>query len=174
MQAEIYSELEKHLSEASRVVRLKGGDPFIFGRGFEEKKYVEDLGYQVEVIPGLSSSVGLATLIGLPLTHRNISSGFAVITGHGCANKEIEFANYANVETIVVLMGVKNRVKICSGLIEHGRSEKESVAFIENGSLENQKIVFSSLGQVAKGELEVLNPAVYVIGDVVKLLEKND
>lgn len=166
----IFKQLLSHLEQSKVVVRLKGGDPFIFGRGFEEKNFVEGHGYKVEVVPGISSATGIASFAGIPLTHRELSSGFAVVTGHLCNDNSLVYKDYVNIPTIVVLMGVKNRKEIASGFIDAGRKKNEKIAFIQDGLLDKQRIVFSTLEKVAEGQLEIESPAVFIIGDTLNLI----
>ena len=162
-------------AQAGKVVgRLKGGDPFIFGRGGEEWGLAVDHGIEVEFVPGISSAVGVPGLAGIPLTHRQISQGFAVVTGHLDEIDSELWTRYSDVETIVVLMGVKNRQLIARSLLRIGRPVNEPVAFIQNGSLTNEIVVVSTLGQVAAGQVAVTSPAVFVIGQVVELRSRLD
>ena len=172
IQERIYEELVRYAQQGKFVVRLKGGDPFVFGRGREEIDYLEERGFQVELVPGVSSAIGVPGLVGIPVTARNISRSFAVVTGHSCGESGVEWKDYAKIETLVVLMGVKYREDIAQDLIAAGRNEGEKVAFIENGSSEDERVVCSTLGEVAKGGVVVESPAVWVIGDVVKFYKK--
>lgn len=172
VQLEISELLIKYLEQGKSVVRLKGGDPLIFGRGAEEWQFVKEQGYAVEFVPGISSSIAVPGLCGIPLTSRDFSRGFAVLTGHACGDGKIEWANYAKVDTLVILMAVRNRASIAQELIKAGRNPEEPVAFIENGSCENERIVLSQLRFVAEGEPEVNAPAVLVIGEVVNFCGK--
>ncbi len=153
------------------VVRLKGGDPFIFGRGGEEAEFLSKFGISFEIVPGVSSFYAVPEYFGIPLTHREISSSFAVVTGHEAAGKQkkIDWKAFKDIETLVILMGVKNRQKIAKELIKAGRKEEEPVAFIEKGTTKEQRIVISTLKEVAENPPEVKPPAVFVVGEVVKL-----
>lgn len=170
-QLKISELLLSYLEQGKSVVRLKGGDPLVFGRGAEEWQLVKETGYMVEFVPGISSAIAVPGLCGIPLTLRNVSRGFAVLTGHTCGEAEIDWANYVKVDTLVILMAVKQRAAIAQELIKAGRNPEEAVAFIENGSCENERIVLSQLRFVAEGEPEVKAPAVWVIGEVVKFCE---
>lgn len=173
VQMEISEYFLKYLEAGRSVVRLKGGDPLIFGRGAEEWEFLKAKGYPVEFIPGISSSISVPGLCGIPLTSRDYSRGFAVLTGHACRDEEIAWANYAKVDTLVILMAIKHRAFIASELIKAGRNPKEPVAFVENGSCQNERIVLSELRFIAEDEgPEVNAPAVFVIGEVVRYCER--
>ncbi len=169
VQERIFSLILEHATAGKVVARLKGGDPFVFGRGAEEWALAFDHGIEVEFIPGVSSAIGVPGLAGIPLTYRQLSQGFAVVTGHLEESAPGHWARYKDVDTLVVLMGVKNRQRIATFLLRAGRREGEQVAFIQNGSLESESIIVSTLAQVAAGEVEVKSPAVFVIGQVVGL-----
>jgi siroheme synthase len=151
------------------VVRLKGGDPCVFGRGGEEWQALRAEGVEVELVPGISSAVSVAGLAGIPVTFRGISRGFAVVTGH-CQNPaETDWSRYAGVDTLVILMGVKCRAAIAARLIEAGRPPEEPVAFIEKGTTPEERVICSTLAEVAAGAVEVATPALFVVGSVVEL-----
>ncbi|NPA33048.1 MAG: uroporphyrinogen-III C-methyltransferase [Aquificae bacterium] len=153
------------------VVRLKGGDPFIFGRGAEEALFLEKNGIPYEFVPGVSSFYAVPEYAGIPLTFRGISSSFAVVTGHETVGKQkyVDWKAFKDVDTLVVLMGVKNRQKIAKELIDAGRNPFEPVAFIEKGTTPEQKVVISNLREVSQNPPEVHPPAVMVVGRVVEL-----
>ncbi len=171
-QDRIFSLLLKHALAGKTVARLKGGDPLVFGRGAEEWAIALDYGIEVEFIPGVTSASAVPGLAGIPITYREVSQSFTVITGHCSQGLHQAWENYAKVDTLVVLMGVKNREFIAQSLIDAGRDAKQAVAFIERGSTPEQRVVVSDLGSVARGEVEVWNPAVFVIGEVVRLRAK--
>ena len=156
------------------VVRLKGGDPFIFGRGGEEASFLEKMGVPYELVPGVSSFYAVPEYAGIPLTYRGVSSSFAVVTGHETVGKQkfVDWKAFKDVDTLVILMGVKNRQKIAKALIEAGRNPFEPVAFIEKGTTENQRVVISTLREVAQNPPEVYPPAVMVVGEVVRFHER--
>jgi uroporphyrin-III C-methyltransferase len=147
------------------VVRLKGGDPMVFGRGGEELRRLKEAGIEVAVTPGVSSVLAAASAGGFGLTHRGVASAFVVVAG--TAVTEVEWRRYVAVDTLVILMGVARRDRIAADLIAVGRSASEPVAFVESASLPSEQIVRSTLAQVAAGQVEVTNPAVWVIGEVV-------
>jgi len=157
------------------VVRLKGGDPFIFGRGGEEALFLAEHGVEFEVVPGVSSFYSVPAYAGIPITFRGISSSFAVITGHEDPRKEksnIDWESLKGINTLIVLMGVSRRKEIAKRLIEVGRDPKEPVAFIENGTTEKQKVILTDLYELSTNPPEVSPPAIMVVGHVVRLREK--
>jgi len=154
------------------VVRLKGGDPFIFGRGYEEIEYARKFGIEIEVIPGISSSTGLTGLQHIPLTVRGINDGYWVINANNSEDKLSEDLQTAanTTSTIVVLMGFKKLPQIVSIFKEAGRHDLP-VAVIQNGSFEDEKVALGTvdtiLKEVKKSNMET--PALIVLGEVVKL-----
>ena len=157
------------------VVRLKGGDPFIFGRGGEEALFLAEHGIEFEVVPGVSSFYSVPAYAGIPITFRGISSSFAVITGHEDPRKErssIDWESLKGINTLIDLMGVSRRKEIARRLIEIGRDPKEPVAFIENGTTERQRVILTDLYELSTNPPEVNPPAIMVVGSVVRLREK--
>lgn len=169
-QAEIFAIIENRAASGKVIARLKGGDPLVFGRGAEEWALALQSGMEVELVPGVSSAIAVPGLAGIPLTYRRLSQNFAVITGHCHEDAAaLEWKRYAEIDTLVILMGVKNRVFIAESLIAAGRSPEEPVAFVERGTTESEHLTESTLGEVAAGRVPVHNPAVFVIGQVVRL-----
>lgn len=168
----IFSLIEQHALAGKTVARLKGGDPLVFGRGAEEWALALRHGIEVELVPGVTSAISVPGLAGIPLTYRQVSQSFAIITGHCHAGLAQEWAKYASVDTLVVLMGVKNRDFIARCLIDAGRSPRQPVAFVERGSTPDEHVIESDLETVASGKVKASNPAVFVIGDVVRLRKK--
>jgi uroporphyrin-III C-methyltransferase len=171
VQLRIHELMEDCARRYSLVVRLKSGDPFVFGRGAEEWAWLAARGFAVEVVPGISSSLAVAALQGIPPTCRGFASGFAVVTGHRVVDDSGFWARYAGVDTLIVLMGVRNRAAIAAALIAAGRNGDGPVAFIESGSTPRERVVLSDLKSVAAGRVEVQAPAVFVSGDVVRCRE---
>lgn len=174
-QDEINQALINKAKEGKIVCRLKGGDPFVFGRGGEEAEALVNEGIEFEVIPGVSSSIAAPAYAGIPLTHRKYSSSFAVITGNEDTTKpesSIDWSKFANgFDTLVFLMGVKNIGAITSKLIEHGKPPDTPTAVVRWGTRPDQKTVVSTLKDIAglvKDE-NIKPPAVMVVGNVVKL-----
>jgi len=159
----------------SLVVRLKGGDPFIFGRGGEEAEALLAAGVSFEVVPGVSSAVAVPAYAGIPLTHRKLSSSFAVITGHEACKAEpsVDWERLSTaVDTLVVLMGLKNLPLIVGKLLAHGRAPETPVALIKWGTTEEQQTVIGTLADII-GKAAVLQPpVVVVIGEVVALRDR--
>ncbi len=150
------------------VVRLKGGDPFVFGRGGEEALALRAAGLEVEIVPGVTSAFSGPLAAGIPVTHRNLAWGVTVVTGHTQDGATIDFRRLANPElTLVVLMGVGHRAAIAAQLLEGGLDEETPVAVIESAWTASQRVVRGSL--VELGQLDVANPAVLVIGAAAAL-----
>jgi len=174
-QDEINNVLVQKAKEGRIICRLKGGDPFVFGRGGEEAEALSREGIEFEVVPGVSSAVAAPAYAGIPLTHRLYSSSFAVIPGYEDATKigsSIDWSRLSTgVGTLVFLMAVKNVDTIVQNLINNGRSPDTPVAVIRWGTRPDQKTVISTLGGIAAliKEKDIKPPAVMVVGDVVKL-----
>jgi uroporphyrin-III C-methyltransferase len=153
------------------VVRLKGGDSFVFGRGFEELEIARAFNIPVQVIPGISSSIAVPALAGIPVTHRGASNSFWVLSGtlaDGSLNPEIEKAAQSSA-TVVILMGLYKLAEIADIYKRTGKSS-EAIALVSNGSLENEKTVIGNIANINRLAIanQVLSPAVIVIGEVVK------
>ncbi len=169
VQESIFQLLLEHACAGKSVVRLKGGDPLVFGRGAEEWALAIRHGVDVELVPGVSSAIAVPGLAGIPLTFRKLSRSFAVITGH-CGNGSDEnWRRYSQIDTLIILMGVKNRALIARNLIEAGRSRRDPVAFVERGASPDERVLVTTLGAVADEHILVKSPAVFVIGEVVRL-----
>lgn len=167
-QEEILDLIRKYAFAGKTVARLKGGDPLVFGRGAEEWAFALENGIDTELIPGLTSAISVPGLAGIPLTHRGVSQSFAVITGHCREGLALEWKKYAGLDTLVVLMGIQNRAFIAQSLIAAGRPPSEPVAFIERGTTDRERVIESTLANVAEGKTNVNSPAVFVIGEVVR------
>ncbi len=160
-----------------RVVRLKGGDPFLFGRGAEEAEALIEAGVRFEVVPGVSSALAVPAYAGIPLTHRGMSSSVAVITGARGGDGAYEsgaFAHLALADTLVVLMGVAHLREIANDLMNSGRSAETPAAVIRWGTYNGQQTVTGTLGSIAlEAERAGMRaPAVIIIGEVVRLRER--
>ncbi len=158
-----------------RVVRLKGGDPFVFGRGAEEAIYLYNRDIQFEIIPGITSCVSVPAYAGIPVTHRGITTSFRVVTGHETPNKkisQIEWESFLNDETIVFLMGFHNISFITKKLLSLGKNKDYPCAVISKGTTKNQEVVVSTLEKIVEDSKHMSTPAIIVIGEVVKLREK--
>lgn len=157
------------------VVRLKGGDPFVFGRGGEEAAALAYSGIPFEIVPGVSSAVAVPAYAGIPLTHRGSASSFAVVTGHPArnANSPVQWANLARaVDTLVILMGVKNLPRIVAELLAGGISGETPAAVIRQGTTREQETVIGTLENIVERAAHFHSPAVIVVGDVVQLNEQ--
>lgn len=174
-QSEINHLLVAHALLGKQVVRLKGGDPFIFGRGSEEALVCYEAGVPFEVVPGISSSYAVPAYAGIPLTHRNLASSFTVLTGHEDPTKPATSVNYEAVAqlggTIVILMGVNQLPQIVERLIKAGLSEDIPAASIEWGATPQQRVIegtVATLPELAQNA-NLRSPAITIIGEVVKL-----
>ena len=170
----------KHAKEGKNVVRLKGGDPFIFGRGGEEAEFLREKGIDFVIVPGITSAVASPAYAGIPLTHRSLSSSVAIVTGHEDAQKDklvVKWKELTNaVDTIVILMGMGRLEQIVNELISGGARNNTKVAIIESGTTEGQKILFGNLGNIVSKvkNSSIKPPTIIVIGKVVSLAEKLD
>jgi uroporphyrin-III C-methyltransferase len=165
----ICSQMAERARQGKTVARLKGGDPYVFGRGGEERLFLEQQGIDVEVVPGVSSVIAAPAAAGIPLTLRGVSRSFAVITGHRCAEGELDWEQFTKVDTLVILMGVTNRADIARGLIAAGRPPDEPAAFVERATTPSQQVTRTTLEQIAAGSVEITAPAVLVVGAVAAL-----
>ena len=162
----------------NEVVRLKGGDPLVFGRGGEEALVCRDYGIPFEIVPGVSSSYAVPAYAGIPLTHRHISSAFTVITGHESPDKAGSAINYEALAqvggTIVILMGVKQLRLITRQLTANGLAVGTPAAVIEWGTLPRQRTYVGTAGTIAEiaEERAIKPPAITIIGEVVRLRDE--
>ena len=161
-----------------RVVRLKGGDPFIFGRGGEEVEALRAAGIEVDIVPGISSALGCAAAAQIPLTHRDMAQAVTFVTGHAALGEEPDLdwtALARSNQTVVVFMGVGTAGTIAARIIAAGRDPATPVAVIENGTRENEIRAFGALGNVAEliQSSGINGPALLIIGEVVALAECN-
>lgn len=177
-QDEINKTLINKAKQNKIICRLKGGDPFVFGRGGEEAEALSKEGIEFEIVPGVSSAVAAPAYAGIPLTHRLYSSSVAIVPGYEDATKKESSIDWARLAggagTIVFLMTVKNIDVLCERLIENGRSPETPVAVIRWGTRAEQTTIVSNLKDITKSvkEKEISPPAVMVVGDVVKLRER--
>jgi uroporphyrinogen III methyltransferase/synthase len=177
-QSEINRLLVTRAGQGLNVVRLKGGDPFVFGRGGEELEALAEAGVEFEVVPGVTSATAAAAYAGIPVTHRRYCSSLGIITGHEDPLKggsTIQWDKIATgLDTIVILMGVKNLAGIVSELIRNGRDASTPIALIRWGTWSNQETLVGTLGNIVQEaeEADMASPAAAVIGEVVRLREK--
>lgn len=173
-QEEINRCLVEEAAQGQVVARLKGGDPFIFGRGGEEAEVLTRQGIPFEVIPGVTSAIAVPAYAGIPLTHRNLTSTLAFVTGHEDPTKDksdIDWSALAGIGTLVFYMGVKNLAKIVSSLLAAGKDESTPAALIRRGTLPEQETLVGSLGDIVQkaSERGLRPPAIFVVGQVVTL-----
>lgn len=176
-QPDINQLLVDKAKEGKSVVRLKGGDPFVFGRGGEEALLLRENDLPFEVVPGVTSAIAVAAYAGIPVTHRGVAVSFAVITGHEGAGKETSDVNWEKlataVDTLVFLMSVSNISEIADKLMQNGRDGDTPVAFIRWGTKSEQTVTVTTLkdaGETAK-TTNLKPPAIFLVGEVVKLRE---
>jgi len=167
----IYQNALKH----ECVVRLKGGDPLVFGRGGEEAIYLKERGIKFEFIPGITSAIAVPQYAGIPVTHRGVTVSFRVVTGHESKNKDhsqIPWENYKTDDTIVFLMGLHRLERITSKLIEIGKPKDYPIAVISRGTTVDEKTVVGTLENIYEKAKDLPTPALIVVGEVVKLRDQ--
>jgi uroporphyrin-III C-methyltransferase len=167
----IYQNALKH----DVVVRLKGGDPFVFGRGGEEGAYLKDRDIPFEVIPGITSAISVPAYAGIPVTHRGVAVSFRVVTGHESPKKkesQIPWENFKTNDTIIFLMGLHNLEKISTKLMEIGKPKDFPCAVISKGTTKEQQVVIGTLQDITQKAKELPTPALIVVGEVVRLREQ--
>lgn len=166
-QSEINRILVDEALQGHRVVRLKGGDPYVLGRGGEEAEFCRQHGVEVEVVSGVTSAISVPAAAGIPVTHRGLAKGFSVVTGH----EELAEVPARADHTVILLMGVGQLRASAASLAQAGLPEDTPVGIVENGYLPNQRVTIGTLASIAdQAEATgVANPAVIVIGDVVRV-----
>jgi uroporphyrinogen III methyltransferase/synthase len=176
-QEEINALLAEHARAGRRVVRLKGGDPFIFGRGGEEARLLAEAGIPFEVVPGITAGLAAAAYAGIPLTHREHTTSLAMVTGHLTSERDLDHVDWARlalgVGTLVVYMGISNLAEIAARLIRHGRAPRTPVALIRWATTPRQETLTGTLADIAAKvtAADFQPPAVIIIGAVVELRE---
>lgn len=177
-QEEISRLLVQKALEGKIVTRVKGGDPFLFGRGGEEAECLAEYGVDFEIIPGVTAAISVPAYAGIPVTHRDCCSSLHIITGHERPDKTdsaIDYSILAKLEgTLVFMMGVENLANICNNLIQYGKSKSTPVAVIASGTTSRQQVVTGKLDNIMELVLNagIKPPAVTVIGEVVNLRER--
>ena len=167
-QHEVNSLLVHHGRRGRRAVRLKGGDPFVFGRGYEEVEALREAGVPYEVVPGVSTLTALPGLAGIPLTSRGVAAQVTVLTGTTADGDELDYAHLAATPgTLVVFMGLARLERIAAALVDAGRSSAEGAAVISRLSLPDAEVRAATLGTIADVAAGMQTPAVVVVGDVV-------
>lgn len=179
-QDQINELLVKKANEGKMVVRLKGGDPFVFGRGGEEAEELVKEGIPFEIVPGITSAVAVPAYAGIPVTHRDYVSSVHIITGHEKYGRNIPAVDYAQVAkmegTLIFLMGLANLGNICQGLLENGQSPDRPAAVISQGTTSAQRKVVGTLSTIEDRvhKAKLLSPSVIIVGEVVALHDKLD
>ncbi len=170
--------LVKKAGRKKIIARLKGGDPFVFGRGAEEAAYLTRKGINFEIVPGITAAVGVSAYAGIPLSHRAFNSTIGIIVGHEDFSKKESRVDWRKIasayETLVFYMGVKNIAKIATNLIKCGKSPQTPVAAIMRGTYPSQKTLIGNLQNIAglAKKNNIKPPAVIIVGDTVKLRKK--
>jgi uroporphyrin-III C-methyltransferase len=170
--------MKKYAKKGEKVLRLKGGDPFIFGRGGEEAEFLREHNIQYEIVPGVTSPIASAIYAGIPLTHRQFSSSIAIVTGHEATEKGQASVHWEKlpdaVDTIIIMMGIGQLRRISTRLIRAGMSKDTDVAIIENGATSKQRVVTGTLENIIdlSRKAGIKPPAIIIIGKVVSLGEK--
>lgn len=172
-QEEINQILLREAQKGKRVVRLKGGDPFIFGRGGEELETLCDAGIPFSVVPGITAASGCSAYSGIPLTHRDYAQSVRLVTGHLKTGGELDWHNLAaEKQTLVFYMGLNQAAAIQENLIKHGMPVDMPVALVENGTSVKQRVVNGVLNQLGELATQVESPALIIVGRVVALRDK--
>lgn len=165
----------KYAKSKKNIVRLKGGDPIIFGRGGEEAEYLKKHKIKFEIIPGITSGIGSATYSGIPLTHRKFASSVVFVTGHEDplkSKEKVKWKKLANsVDTIVIMMGLSRIGIICKHLVEGGMSKTTPVAVIQDGTTSKHKMITGNVSNISKlvTKKKIKPPSIIIIGKVVNL-----
>jgi uroporphyrin-III C-methyltransferase len=174
-QEEINDLMIEKARAGKNVVRLKGGDPFVFGRGGEECLALAEAGIRYEVVPGVSSAIAVPAYAGIPVTQRGVTTAFTVVAGHtGSCDSTIDWEAISRVGTIVFLMGVEHLPEIVEQLIAHGRGTDTPAALIQEGTTRNQFVLAGTLADLVQKAREIRPPAVLVVGEVVRYHEQLD
>lgn len=174
-QDDINETIYQNALKYENVVRLKGGDPFVFGRGGEEASYLYHRDVKFEIIPGITSAISAPAYAGIPVTHRGIAVSFRVVTGHESPNKkasQIPWNNFKTDDTIIFLMGLHNLPKISKKLMEIGKAADYPVAVISKGTKKDQSVVVGTLENIVEKAKDTPTPALIVVGKVVELREQ--
>jgi len=177
-QSSITALLVAHAERGRLVVRLKGGDPFVFGRGGEEALALAAAGIPFEIVPGVSAAIAVPAYAGIPVTHRGLASSFAVVTGHEDGAKHTPTIDVGRlgvaVDTLVVLMGIRTLPRIVADLVAHGRPSETPVALIRWGTTADQQVVTGTLADISIKAAGLEAPVVAVIGEVAGLHPRLD
>ncbi|GAE36100.1 uroporphyrinogen-III C-methyltransferase [Halalkalibacter akibai] len=178
IQEEINHLLVTKALQGKIVTRLKGGDPFVFGRGGEEAEVLAKAQISYEIVPGITSGIAAPAYAGIPVTHRDFGTSFTMITGTGRAGNGEDAVNWKAIvqgsDTIAFYMGTRNLAHICQQLIENGKDSSTLVAVIQEGTTNHQKTVTGTLETIARivAKAEITHPAMIIVGNIVQLREK--
>ncbi|MGA4517601.1 uroporphyrinogen-III C-methyltransferase [Solibacillus silvestris] len=177
IQENINLSLVHHALQGKTVTRLKGGDPFVFGRGAEEAEVLAENGIPFEIVPGITSGIAAPAYAGIPVTHRDLGSSFAIVTGHMREGKDdsIQWGSLAKgIDTLAIYMGIGNLPYICRQLLTFGRDASTPVALVHMGTYEQQQTITGTLGSIVEIAQvnDVKNPSMIIVGQVVALREK--
>ncbi|MDQ4073990.1 MAG: uroporphyrinogen-III C-methyltransferase [Thermoproteota archaeon] len=168
----------EYAKKGKKVLRLKGGDPFIFGRGGEEAEYLIENNINFEIVPGITSGIGAAIYSGIPLTHRKYASSVVFVTGHEDPEKKTPIVKWEKLleasNTVVIYMGTEKLDLIIEKISNGNVDRKTKVAIVENGTLRNQRIITGELDNIVKKaeEEKIKPPSIVIIGDTVSLNSK--
>ena len=176
-QREIEALLIQHARQGKYVVRLKGGDPFVFGRGGEEAQALNAAGIPFEVVPGISAALAAPAYAGIPVTHRGCAASFAVVTGHKVTGSAVNWSGLMrSVDTLVILMGLGNLTEIMNRLLECGCEVERPVALIQSGTRSRQVVVTGTVGTIGTlaSQAKLRSPVTIVVGLVARLAEQLD
>lgn len=174
-QDEINEIIYQNALKYETVVRLKGGDPFVFGRGAEEALYLKQRDISFEIIPGVTSAISVPAYAGIPITHRGITPSFRVVTGHRKSSENVANINWQSFiedETIVFLMGLHNINLIVTNLLKVGKAKDYPCAIISNGTTKNQTVITGTLEDIVEKSKDAQSPAIIIVGEVVKLRDE--
>lgn len=178
IQDQINQLLVDKANEGKVVTRLKGGDPCVFGRGGEEAQVLREHHIEFEIVPGVTAGIAVPAYAGIPVTHRDYASSFAIVTGHGRADKKQDHLNWEalaqGIDTVAFYMSVGNLTHICEQLIKHGRDPDTPVAIIEWGTLSKQRTITASLKEIDRlsKQENIQHPALFLVSETVRLREK--
>jgi len=168
-QADICDLLIELAQAGKRVVRLKGGDPFVFGRGGEEIRALSQAGIRFRVIPGITSGIAAPAMAGIPVTDRDVNASLAFLTGHEAeGNSRVDWqALVAAFPVLVIYMGTRNLLKIAENLVASGMRDTTPVALLKSVTLPEEQQAYGTLADIITGELKAISPSIVIIGDVV-------
>jgi uroporphyrinogen III methyltransferase/synthase len=176
-QREIEALLIQHARQGKYVVRLKGGDPFVFGRGGEEAQALKAAGIPFEIVPGISAAIAVPAYAGIPVTHRGHASSFAVVTGHDVSDAALNWSGLVHsIDTLVILMGLGNLATLMDRLLENGCEPERPVGLIRSGTRSQQVVVTGTVGTIGMlaSQAKLRSPVTIVVGAVARLAAELD